>query len=319
MANTVSVIIPTKNRPIDLGLTVESLFQQSVLPIQLIVVDQSQTEESKERVEWLFAEASSAIRETVQLFHILDPAISGLTVARNRGMERAQGDICLFLDDDVVLEANFLEELLAVYERHPQITGVSGIITNYRRPPLLSRLWHTVFFRGPFHDERQAIYRNVDSLRTTDLVRIDRLGGGLMSFRADAIRGCLFDENLCGVSDGEDVDFCVRLQPTSLLAIAPRARLVHSQSQGGRLIDHHLRRDARAQHFLYRKNWDHRIENQLCFLWLNVGYAVLATLGCLRRFSMGPWRALLMGVQEGEGIVRQEPPFVHNAEPTDVD
>src|SRR6266446_4517295 len=100
MANTVSVIIPTKNRPIDLNLTVESLFQQSVLPMQLIVVDQSDTEESKERVERLFAEASFAFREAVQLYYIRDPTISGGAVARNRAMQIAQGDVWLFLDDD---------------------------------------------------------------------------------------------------------------------------------------------------------------------------------------------------------------------------
>src|SRR5258708_7249400 len=129
MFETVSVIIPTKNRPIDLGLTVESLFHQSTLPIQLIVVDQSGTEESKDPVERLCAEASPEVRERVQLCYILDAATTSLTAARNRGMGRAQGDIWLFLDDDVVLEANFLEELLAVYEQHPHVSGVSGIIS----------------------------------------------------------------------------------------------------------------------------------------------------------------------------------------------
>ena len=38
---TVSVIIPTKNRSADLARTIETLLQQTVQPLELIIVDQS--------------------------------------------------------------------------------------------------------------------------------------------------------------------------------------------------------------------------------------------------------------------------------------
>jgi GT2 family glycosyltransferase len=299
MANSITVIIPTKNRPIDLDLTVESLFQQIALPIQVIVVDQSPTDESKERVERLFAESSSAVQERVQFCYILDGAITGLTVARNRGMQRAQGDIWLFLDDDVVLEAGFLGELLAVYEQHPHVSGVSGIISNYRRASWAYRLWASVFVRGPFHDERQPIYWRADRLRNAAPIAVRRLGGGLMSFRTAAIRAHRFDENLTGVSDGEDVDFCARLGPHAVLMIAPRARLMHKASPIGRAQDHWLRRFARANHYLYHRNWARGFRNGLALVWLNMGLGIAASLASARRTSLAPWRALREGVHEG--------------------
>lgn len=300
---SVSVIIPTRNRPHDLQSTVRSLFGQSTVPQQLIIIDQSVGPESRLSIECLFAAAPDQVRSRLQLIYVLDSTISGLSTARNCAMELATSDVYLFLDDDVVLEPDFVEEVLTAYERHPEASGVSGIITNYRRPPWPARVWTTAFLRGPFQDQRQAVYWNANRLRNSEPLVVNALGGGLMSFRADAVRGCRFDENLHGVCDGEDVDFCVRLRRGTTLMIAPRARLVHNASPSGRLRDHFLRRNARSEYFLYWKNWNHGIKNRLCFLWLNVGFGVMGFLGMLRRRSLEPWRALRAGVQDAREVV----------------
>jgi GT2 family glycosyltransferase len=300
----VSLIIPTKNRSSDLEHTLESVFGQKILPTQLIIVDQGQGDETRKSMEKLFADARFRVREKIQLCYISNTKISGLTVARNRAMEVAQGDIWLFLDDDVVLEANFLEELLSVYQRYPQVTGVSGIISNYLRPSLPYRLWAFAFARGPFQDERQAVYWQADRLRVSEPIAVTKLGGGLMSFRGDAIRGRCFDENLCGVSDGEDVDFCARLGPDALLVIAPRARLVHKKSPIGRAQEHWLRRFARANYYLYHRNWERGFRNGLAFVWLNMGLGLVAALASIRRVSSSPWLAFVEGARDGTRVGR---------------
>lgn len=251
---SVSVIIPTKNRPADLERAVRSLLNQSVGLHSLVIVDQSSDEESRLRVEAQLTDA--AVRRGIKwkLNYIHDAEISGGATARNRAMEVADGDIWLFLDDDVILEPDFVEQLLAVYRDYPDADGVSGIITNYPRPPLILRLWTDLFVCGPFRDERQPIYWQANQLRRSPPITVRRFGGGLMSFRASVIRGKLFDENLRGVSDGEDVDFCTRLGREVKLLIAPRARLEHHHS-AVRLHDHWLRRSVRGNIFLYRKNW----------------------------------------------------------------
>src|ERR1700686_1836070 len=95
MRDRVSVIIPTKNRSSDLEHTLESVFGQRILPTQLIIVDQGQGDETKKRVKNLFAETRFRVREKVQFCYIHNTMVSGLTVARNRAMEVAWGDICL--------------------------------------------------------------------------------------------------------------------------------------------------------------------------------------------------------------------------------
>jgi GT2 family glycosyltransferase len=296
---SMSVIIPTKNRPSDLETAVQSVLAQNVLPAQLIIVDQSDDEGSRSRLCAAYKALPAPIRSAVRLDYVLDPHITGLTMARNYAMDLAQGNIWLFLDDDVVLEPGFLGEVLLAYERHPEATGVSGIVTNYKPPHWPSCLWAGLFVRGPFRDERQAIYWNASSLRDANPVRVSRLGGGLMSFRAQAVRSARFDDNLRGVSDGEDVDFCLQLGPEANLLIVPRARLAHHHSASGRLRDHWLRRFARSQYYLYRRHWRRGVKNRLCFLWLNVGLGIVATAASLRRASLRPWLALAHGAQEG--------------------
>ncbi len=295
---TVSVIIPTKNRPDDLELTLRSLVTQTVAAEELIIVDQSEDGESKGRAYRTLMNGSARIR----LHYIHDTGITGGAAARNHAMAVASSDIWLFLDDDVILEPNFVEELIAAYRTNPKAIGVSGIVTNYPHPALEFQLWSSLFVRGPFHDDRQPVYWNAEKLRNAGPLRVSRMGGGLMSFRADAVRDLRFDENLSGVSDGEDVDFCSRLPEGSLFIIVPKARLVHKLSPAGRSRQHWLNRHARSNHFLYRKNWEGRNSNWLYFAWLNAGYYLVAALATVKGLSLKPWRDLLDGIEQGRRV-----------------
>ena len=296
----VSVIIPTKNRPHDLRKTVETLLRQTILPSELIVVDQSPDTETANLLQHLFDGRPGGV--IVALRYVRDPGISGGATARNVAMSLARGDLWLFLDDDVEMDPQFIEELMEAYATHPEASGVSGIITNYPKPGLAYRLWMTVFMLPPFFDDRQPVYWDWRRRSSGKPQRVTRLGAGLMSFRADRIRNVKFDERLRGVSDGEDVDFCCRLAGEMLL-IAPRAKLRHCQSSSGRLVDHWLRRSARGLEFLYQKNWRTRAVAKAAHLWLLVGFGAVATWASVRAQSFAPWKALRAGLREGRSVV----------------
>ncbi len=293
----VSVIIPTKDRVVDLVITIQTLFRQSVLPQELIIVDQSLDPESRTQVERLYSEADDQIRRRLKLIYMGDASVPGAAVARNRAMDMAQGAVWLFLDDDVLLEPEFIQKLLAAYG--PGVTGVSGVITNYSSPPIFRRLWEFLFEVGPFRDDRQSVYRKAENLRNTPPIRVRKLGGGLMSFRAERIRGLRFDENLHGACFGEDIDFCARLPRNRVLLITPQARLVHKRSPEGRNPVHWLDLHAQGANYMRQRHWRMGIWNNLCFAWLNVGYALAATLSSVRRISLEPWKAWRQGAKRG--------------------
>ncbi len=179
------------------------------------------------------------------------------------------------------------------------MAGISGVVTNYSSPPWQLRLWSAIFLRGPFRDDRRPVYWLANACGDAGPVQVSRLGGGLMSFRPNAIGLVRFDESLTGVCDGGDVDFCMQLGPDARLLVAPRARLVHNQSPAGRTTGHWLRHFSQTNCHLFYRNWRKGITNLACFLWLCVGMALAATAGSIGRFSAAPWVSLLGGIRTG--------------------
>jgi GT2 family glycosyltransferase len=300
----VAVVVPTKDRPTDLEVTIKSLLCQTALPQQLIVIDQSVSDESQIRVMALLEALAPQRRAGLATVYERDTSLSGLTAARNRALELVRAEIVLFFDDDVILESDFIEQALSVFRDHPDAVGVSGIVTNYSRPPAFYRYWSRIFMRGPFWDDRQPVYWRASQLRGGPPVRVTRLGGGLMAFRLAAISGFRFNEDLRGACPGEDVDFCASLNPDALLLITPNARLVHKQSPAARVPNHWLTTHASTLSYLYYRHWNRGIRNQLCFAWLNAGYGLAATLSSGRRFSFASWRGLATAIRHSRRLAR---------------
>lgn len=285
---TISVIIPTKNRAGDLRRALESVLTQTHRPDEIVIIDQSSVPvlDSKDI--------------PIPAVYIHDPKLSGLTHARNVAMERARGDIWLFLDDDVILEPDFVKELLAGYS--PGVAGVSGVITNYSRPGRMRRLFETVFVNGPFRDERQPVYWRANTGRAGIPQRVKELGGGLMSFRSECVRHMHFDTNLTGGCLAEDIDFCARLPRNSVLLITPNARLVHRRSEVGRVSAHWLDAHSQSSSYMRNRHWHRGLKDDASFAWLQVGYVVMAALGSLKRGSLAPFRAWRVGAARGKSL-----------------
>jgi|TARA_B100000959_G_scaffold134696_1_gene141455 glycosyltransferase involved in cell wall biosynthesis len=85
----ISVIIPTYNRRNTLSRAVESVLNQIYKPIEIIVVDDGSTDGTKE----MFSEMYPLVRYIYQ-------ANSGVSSARNTGINSASGDWIALLDSD---------------------------------------------------------------------------------------------------------------------------------------------------------------------------------------------------------------------------
>lgn len=286
---SISVVIPTKNRAQDLRNALDSILLQTRLPDEIVIVDQSSSRQDLNT-------------SPVPLVYVYNPGLSGLCAARNVGAKAVSGEIVLYLDDDVILEPEFIQELLALYTSN--VTGVSGIITNYTPPPFSRNLWDTVFMRRGFHDDRQPVYYNANKLGDLRPVRVRQFGGGLMSFRRETVLATGFDEILTGACPGEDIEFCAALPGDPLLLIAPKARLVHLQTPTARAQRHWLSLHAQVMYYMRGRHWHRGLADSLAFAWLNIGYVLVASAASLRRFSLEPFRALIDGAQKGQNLAR---------------
>ena len=108
---SLSVIIPTLNRPEDLYGAVASMLKQSYLPYELIIVDQSKEDDSHKRVKNLFSHTKTKIK----LLYVHDSEIDGLVSAKNHGVKISSGDIICFLEDDETLDIDYFKKINKVF------------------------------------------------------------------------------------------------------------------------------------------------------------------------------------------------------------
>ena len=103
---TVSVIIPTYNRADTLGTAVESVLDQTMADLELVVVDDASTDHTDEVVEG-YAESDDRVRR------VAHEQNRGGSAARNTGIDAATGEYVAFLDSDDVWHPEKLEQQLA--------------------------------------------------------------------------------------------------------------------------------------------------------------------------------------------------------------
>jgi glycosyltransferase involved in cell wall biosynthesis len=293
-AMTVSVIVPTKNRPVLLAETMRALLAQTAMPAELIVIDQSATDEGRRAVAALL-DAVPPDRRPV-LVHLLDATINGAAAARNVGLDLAAADVVVFCDDDVVPDPNVIERLLGHYARDPGLAGVAPLIANYAHPGWPAVAYQVLFCRGPFRDERLMLYWFWRRRAGQTLVPVRMFTGAMMSFRRAVLGGLRYDARYRAASVGEDIDLCWSLRARGgRLAIALDARIAHNKApRPARRPEEAL---LTSWAFLYDKHVSKTPGARLAFAWFVVGVLVGSLYAAVRERTIAPIVSGLAGVR----------------------
>lgn len=112
---TVCVVICTRNRPEELARCLTSFSEQSLKPVEIIVVDNASD-----------GDATRLAADAAGVTYIREDR-PGLDIARNAGAAAANSDIIAYTDDDVVLHTKWLEQLVSAFDR-PDIMAVTGLV-----------------------------------------------------------------------------------------------------------------------------------------------------------------------------------------------
>jgi glycosyltransferase involved in cell wall biosynthesis len=83
---------------------------------EFLLIDSGSSDPLEARIDLSWHPRSRCVRE----------AQSGLTRARLRGIAEAKGDLLIFVDDDNVLDPDFLEQAVRIYDMRPDIGSWSG-------------------------------------------------------------------------------------------------------------------------------------------------------------------------------------------------
>ncbi len=161
---TVSVIIPTHNRPQLLARALESVFSQTRLPDEIVVVDDASVVSYQEVLERYSSESRVELR-----YYRLDPGGGG-SAARNLGAELSQGEILMFLDDDDTWQPPKVERQLKVFQDHPE----AGLVYSGRRAVNEhDQLLFTVTPQAEGHIHRLLLQRNYIGITSAVALRRD--------------------------------------------------------------------------------------------------------------------------------------------------
>lgn len=294
---TISAVIPTRNRPLDLLRAVKSVVTQRRSPDELLIIDQSADDMSKQGVLDYFGRTGS----TIKLVYIHDSRINGLVEAKARGVSESTGNVVSFLEDDIVLMPDYLLLMEQGFLEHPEMLGCSGVVTNVSACGPTYRLLFKLFHRGIFSDPRIDLHGRCDRSTRSGLVRSRYLSGGLSAYRREVFDRVRFDT----VNDFfmlEDIEFSTR----AVKVFGDR----HFYINTAVCLEHHMspinrersgsrwERKFREYVCFYKKHWEEPWAH-LHLTWLLVGLGLEAVFASLRMLSLGPFFGAVRGLIRG--------------------
>lgn len=294
---SVSVIVPTLNRPLELARCLDSVLAQTVRPDQVVVVDDGTSDVDSIRGRF----AGSGVR-----FDYVKKRIKGLCRSRNEGLAVAVGEIIVFLDDDTELFPEYVEGFLEVFaaDVERRVGGVSGWVARVRDGVPLSNetkrsaeWWLLRFFLlTPGRGGRMLPSGFRASLMNPEGHEpVDFLQGGNMALRREVFDEFHFDEALDrtgGYSLGEDVLFSYAVGRKWKLVAVGRSRMLHHHAPGGRPPTRSMAQmRVLNQHRFLRDVMGGTPLRWLAFSWALVGLVTVPLLLGLRTRRSGQFDA----------------------------
>lgn len=116
----VSVIMPTYNRAHLIATSIDSVLNQAMPDLELIVVDDRSTDETEAVIERI---------EDPRIRFVQNEGRQGAGAARNLGIANARGQWIGFLDSDDQWRSEKLERQIRTLEKNP---GVDGVVCGWR-------------------------------------------------------------------------------------------------------------------------------------------------------------------------------------------
>ena len=138
----VSVIVAVSNGARYLAQALESVLSQTYRRIELIVVDDGSVDNSDK-----IAQSREEVRYISQY-------TTGLAVARNTGVNAAQGELIAFIDQDDLWTPNKLDSQVDYLLQNPEIQYVNAWVKLFVEPGSRLRTGYTKDFLGRTHAGR---------------------------------------------------------------------------------------------------------------------------------------------------------------------
>ena len=246
-----SIIICTYNRHDSLKDALDHLLKLCAdqQDYEIIIVDNDSKDNTKELVITYTEKFNGKLK------YFFEPKI-GIPYARNAGINKAKGEIIVFIDDDSMVQEGWLGNLIKPYADNPKIGAVGGRVidkteikyqTNEQKVGVLSRKGKPICNFA---------------LDTKQIIEVDWITGSNMSFRREALlKTNGFDTGY--VDSFDDLDMSTRIRKFGyIILFNPEAAIIHTLAP--RMDGIQRERQLRAVFYFYRNFSYFLIKN---FLW----------------------------------------------------
>ncbi len=281
----VSVIIVNYNVKYFLEVCVHSVLRAaSGYQVEVLIVDNNSTDGSQ-----------SMIRQRFPTAHLIENKENlGFSKANNQAVAIAKGEYILFLNPDTVMPEDFFLKTLTYMDAHPEagalgprlIDGTGSFAPDSKKsfPTLSVAIFKTtginkIFSKSPYFNRYYAVH-----VAERQLAEVDVLSGCCMLIRASAMQlaGGPFDEDYFMYC--EDVDLSYRIQKAGFKNIYfPHADLIHYKGESTRKMTLSYVRIFNEALVTFVKKHYSKKQASLFIMFINVGIALRAVIGTLKR------------------------------------
>lgn len=209
-----SLIIPTYNRGELLCRTIEMALDQSYDDYEVIVVDQTRDYPAEIRAQL------DALTRRVRYITLHKP---NLPAARNAGFRQAHGEIIIFIDDDVIIDRDYVSAHVANFNE-ANTGAVAGLTLG---SPTADPEETFAVARWWFQARQDFLLGERGEMTWVN-------GGNTAYARSALVAAGLWDEYFAGSGWFEDADISVRIRGRGYrVLLDSRIRLVHLNAQQG--------------------------------------------------------------------------------------
>ena len=123
MKNLISIIIPCYNANAYIKTCLESIFSQTYINLEIIIINDGSTDNSLEICEQL--------QKQDKRIRIINQGNKGASIARLEGIKQAKGEYLAFVDSDDIIEPDYIEQLVTTIEKHQTAIAACNMVKHY--------------------------------------------------------------------------------------------------------------------------------------------------------------------------------------------